>query len=290
MHEGQHFSLSTKRLARRDGFFTARNYKNKRILMLDNIKNASVQSLKNTFSELNQYKDYVFWIRNEDMSQQIYTSACYETIWGRDASILYDIPLMWLDYLAKDKKNCFMQQLQKRHIQEYQFPEKNLVLYQVEKPNHELSYLKDQCFKCKSKTGEKYIAGVSKSMIPELWYPDYETHTLNLDEKDKKIHEQFFSILEKNFGIQKINPLDTKITSLDTLKKYLKESQKINLSSRELECLLHFCQGKTAKQTAREMAISYRTVETHLENIRQKTACNNKLEVVSRFSKFFLDF
>jgi len=257
--------------------------------MLDDIKNASVQYLKNIFSELNQHKDYVFWIRNHDMSQQIYTSACYKTIWGRDASILYDIPLLWLDYLAKDKKNSFMQQLQKRHTQEYEFPEENLVLYQVEKPDHELSYLGDQCFKCQSKTKEKYIVGISKNMTTAIWYPQYENHSLILEEKDKKISEQFFSILEKNFGIQKIDPFETKISSLDTLRKYLKESQKINFSARELECLFYFCQGKTAKQTAREMVISYRTVETHLENIRQKTACNNKLEVVSRFSKFFLE-
>jgi len=103
----------------------------------------------------------------------------------------------------------------------------------------------------------------------------------------KKFIKIFF-ILEKNFGIQKIDTFETKITSLDALRKYLKESQKINISSRELECLLHFCQGKTAKQTARELMISYRTVETHLENIRHKTACHNKLEVASRFSKFFV--
>jgi DNA-binding CsgD family transcriptional regulator len=258
--------------------------------MLDDIKNTSVQYLKNIFSELDQHKDYVFWIRNHDMSKQIYTSSCYENIWGRDPSILYDIPLMWLDYLAKDKKNCFMQQLQKRHIQGYQFPEENLVLYQVEKPNNKLSHLRDQCFKCESKTGEKYIVGISKNMKVELWHPQYENYSLNLDEKDEKIYKQFFCLLEKNFGIQKIDPIDTKISSVDTLRKYLKQSKKINFSTRELECLLHFCQGKTAKQTAREMGISFRTVETHLENIRHKTACNNKLEVVGRFSKFFSDF
>jgi len=85
-----------------------------------------------------------------------------------------------------------MQQLQERHVQGYQSPQENLVLYQVEKPNNELSYLHDQCFKCKSKTGEKYIAGISKNIKVELWYQQYQNHTLNLDEKDEKIYKNFF--------------------------------------------------------------------------------------------------
>ena len=56
-----------------------------------------------------------------------------------------------------------------------------------------------------------------------------------------------------------------------------------------MECLYHFCRGKTYKQTARDMSISPRTVETYLENILIKTSCCNKVEVVSRYSRYFLE-
>ena len=52
------------------------------------------------------------------------------------------------------------------------------------------------------------------------------------------------------------------------------------LTTREtdvVECLLS---GQTAKQTARQLVISPRTVERHLENIKEKLSCKTKFELV----------
>lgn len=72
------------------------------------------------------------------------------------------------------------------------------------------------------------------------------------------------------------------------IKKFLREigkSEKTStypLSSRELECIQHIIMGKSAKETAQCLNISFRTVEAHLNNIKQKTGCK-KLSALIRF-------
>ena len=53
----------------------------------------------------------------------------------------------------------------------------------------------------------------------------------------------------------------------------------LSLTPREKECLSLQLHGKTAKETAKLLFISPRTVEYHFENIKNKLNCNNKKEI-----------
>ena len=67
------------------------------------------------------------------------------------------------------------------------------------------------------------------------------------------------------------------------IKKYRIKHEKyqhIKLSSRELDCIFLYQDGKTAKETARELNISQRTVETYFENIKNKLSCYSKDQVL----------
>ncbi len=54
------------------------------------------------------------------------------------------------------------------------------------------------------------------------------------------------------------------------------------LSKRELEVLQHLMRGKTARQIGELLCISKRTVEHHVENIKQKACCHNKFELIKK--------
>jgi DNA-binding CsgD family transcriptional regulator len=254
--------------------------------MLYDINKTTTQFLKNIFSTLNEHKDYVFWIRNRDMSQQIYVSATYEMIWGYSEAILYDIPLIWLSYLAENKEQLFMRRCQERHVLAYEDPIKNLILYQITDSNHSICYLRDEGFKCEGPTRDQYIVGISKRMQEDIWHSQ-EQRTIYKDDQDKAIFQQFFHLIRENFGIKVVQPIDKDTYSLDYLRQDIANTLNCKFSRRELECLYHLCNGKTAKQTARDMLLSNRTIETYLENIRNKTGSNNKLEVISRFAHYF---
>lgn len=84
---------------------------------------------------------------------------------------------------------------------------------------------------------------------------------------------------------EKINIVDS--TKTLPLRRYRLKNSKFNnvkLASREVECVLHYLHGKTAKETAIEMSIAYRTVETYFDNIKAKLRCNTKQEVIQTLS------
>jgi len=55
------------------------------------------------------------------------------------------------------------------------------------------------------------------------------------------------------------------------------------LSPREKECLFMTLQSFSAKQIAQALGLSYRTVEHYMENIKSKTGCKYKSEIVELF-------
>lgn len=95
-------------------------------------------------------------------------------------------------------------------------------------------------------------------------------------------HAYVLSSSEANinsFNHQKTSPLDIKIN-----KFYLKglENQRY-LTKREMLCLHLLTQERTTKQIAKALSVSPRTVETHLNNIKLKSNCNDLRDVKAKF-------
>jgi DNA-binding CsgD family transcriptional regulator len=57
------------------------------------------------------------------------------------------------------------------------------------------------------------------------------------------------------------------------------------LSCRELQCLYHAAKGSTSKEIGKILELSFRTVEHYLLNIRNKTNCKDKSELIELFRK-----
>jgi DNA-binding CsgD family transcriptional regulator len=53
-----------------------------------------------------------------------------------------------------------------------------------------------------------------------------------------------------------------------------------NLSSRELECLFLILRGKSARQAGEIMSLSKRTIESYIENIKNKFGCSTKVDLL----------
>ena len=57
-------------------------------------------------------------------------------------------------------------------------------------------------------------------------------------------------------------------------------------SKREGECLLHLSEGKSAKEIARDIGISHRTVESYIANLKIKFGCRKQTDLVRIFTEF----
>ncbi len=59
----------------------------------------------------------------------------------------------------------------------------------------------------------------------------------------------------------------------------------LNLSRREKQCLEYIALGYSAKRIAKEISLSHRTVEKHIEHIKYKMNCKKQTELISLISR-----
>lgn len=60
-------------------------------------------------------------------------------------------------------------------------------------------------------------------------------------------------------------------------------TKSINLTRQESHCLQGIMAGKTSKMIAKDLQISFRTVEYYIENIKKKSGCKNRFEILKKF-------
>ncbi len=65
----------------------------------------------------------------------------------------------------------------------------------------------------------------------------------------------------------------------------LHDNKDITLSKRQKECLLLILKGKTAKEIAKDLNLSYRTVEQYTNFLKVKLECQNRRELIERMIK-----
>lgn len=69
---------------------------------------------------------------------------------------------------------------------------------------------------------------------------------------------------------------------------FVLNDKNIELSKREYETLLHYTQGKTAKEIGKDLTLSPRTIESYINNIKNKAGENNKAKIISGFLNYGL--
>jgi DNA-binding CsgD family transcriptional regulator len=62
----------------------------------------------------------------------------------------------------------------------------------------------------------------------------------------------------------------------------IKQTNHKKMSERERQCILHILKGKTANQIANIMGLSSRTVESYIENIKDKLGCTSKSTLIEK--------
>lgn len=60
----------------------------------------------------------------------------------------------------------------------------------------------------------------------------------------------------------------------------MQTNNSISLSIRQQQCASFLLQGMTAKEIARELNLSKRTIEHYIENLRKKLSCRNKSQLI----------
>lgn len=89
-----------------------------------------------------------------------------------------------------------------------------------------------------------------------------------------KIDDEGNPCLVKNHQLEKF------ISQTHLKKIHITDQLNISLSRRELDCIAELVQGKTMKEIGNHLGISARTVETHVNHLKEKLQCRTKSELL----------
>ncbi len=248
------------------------------------INQASEMTLHHSLGRLDRFNDYVFWIRDIEMTTQIYQGKNFAAIWQRDPDLIFKYPLLWLDYLEQSGKENYMEQMQKRHTAQYTNPQFNAIYYQIIKPDQSVGYIIDICFKCVDPENTLYVVGMAKQISPDLWEVIHRNKTKIDDAFDPAIQKEYFDCLKSHFLITPF--ISFKLNDPYAIFKERLLFVGVVFSPREIECLYYLCFGKTAKEIAKIISISSRTVETYMEQLLVKSNLKNRMELIAKFSRY----
>ncbi len=221
-----------------------------------------------------------FWLRTIDFSQQLYISDSFKHFWNRPIEELYASPTAFRDALVKDDENI-VKSYHGRANSPHRETSNDTILSRLSTPLGEIHHLRDACFPLYDSYGHLLgMAGVGKVITASEWEYDIQGQV----KEPHPVSSILQKLQEKHIQLQPTISADQiTIPCKKSGNKYFVQTSlgEIALTKRELECAQFLLAGKTAKETAKYLNISPRTVEEYLENIRFKFNCRNKLEIVN---------
>ena len=94
-----------------------------------------------------------------------------------------------------------------------------------------------------------------------------------------------FSLPEVNAGLIRsilaTNPQQLSIPE-NHIRQYLARLFHIELTNRQADCLYYLALGMTNKMIAKKLGLSPRTIEIHMDILKEKLNCNNKAELMCK--------
>lgn len=242
----------------------------------------TITALNNLFEQMTQQTGLVFWIRSLDYQQVLYVSSNFQRYWDCSCENLYQNPAGWIETLvAEDKLRLAPEFTKRAHALAVEGGQDviDTFLFRIHKlSNQSVVYIRDKAFKLVDKSDRAVaIAGIWMPLEEEAWFAMIKKQ----EPPQSPIEQGFIQFIQ---GILKLSPQPLQsilrlVTPCDEYRVYF-EHQVYTLTLREAQCLYYSLQGYSAKQIAKQLTLSHRTVETYMEHIKVKLQCRNKLHLL----------
>lgn len=200
---------------------------------------------------------HVFWLQSLNYKEHLFHSAAFSSIWEAGDELLYQHPRAFDEFIVSDNRDTLINTWLTRHESE----KNGVALYKIKGSMGSEKYIRDYFTTLYNESGEAVAAaGLAMEVTSDL--------------HDYKMGEQ--KIVQQTYGAILLDKLNL-IANANGNPFVVQEPE---LSKREQQCIYYLLQNKTAKQTAEILHLSRRTVEKHLENIKIKFHCSQKMELL----------
>ncbi|CDZ78995.1 Shikimate kinase [Legionella massiliensis] len=106
--------------------------------------------------------------------------------------------------------------------------------------------------------------------------------TLSIDTEDNNVERHILNITKQLAGGSKVEGKNTliELETKDLILFHKQQHHPINLTEQQARCLKLLAKGKTSKEIALLLGISYRTVEGNLAKLMEDTGCSSSKELI----------
>lgn len=206
----------------------------------------------------------VLWACNETYSESLYVSSNYSSIWKRDVSDFYSSFEVWASYLVDKDTDGVISALINRNTL---INPNHTECYGFYLPDGKIQWCIDRCFSLKNFNNEcMLVAGVA---IPVSQDQLSGIHGKDISDLLDRVIIEYYNLLTKPQDEVHQNYTPAFINSLS------------QLSEREKETFELLLTGLTSKQIANQFEISHRTIEGHINSIKNKFKVGSKSELIS---------
>lgn len=246
----------------------------------------SIQSLNALFDHFNHITESVLWIRSLDFQRQLYLSHNFENIWGAKTEHVYENPSRWNEFLLEEDKRYVRERFANR-INDPEKIDQDILAYRMKDLQGNIHFMRGSGFLLTDQNNVHVaFGGITQEINDTQWHIERkkQDNTLNTNDPQMQLKKYLFEILKNELRINSVNSnaVINHNNSPHNLCVVINCGRPVTLTAREKECLYYLVSGKSAKQTAALLNVSPRTVEFHLENIKQKAGCRTKLELLGK--------
>jgi two-component system cell cycle sensor histidine kinase/response regulator CckA len=122
----------------------------------------ALRASEERFREMTAAIDQVFWLSNSSLTETIYVSPAYETIWGRSCESVYQNPLSFIEAIHEDDRERTLASMPKQY--EGTFDE----VYRIRRPDGSIAWIRDRAFPIRDRDGQVIrIAGVATDITAQ---------------------------------------------------------------------------------------------------------------------------
>lgn len=218
-------------------------------------------------------KNSVVWLRSPDYKKQIYVSKSIENVWQCSADTFYNSPAEWERSLLTHSRDQWARAALERAIpNEHQGTN---LYYAIEtQEDNKVKFIRDTAFYLYDTDNNKFsaVAGIAVEIPEQQWEIERSKQSSPTDASLMEFYDQLGSL--------HIKPPEK---SVHARPKLYVGNTPIELSKRQLQCLYYLLQGYSAKQVALQLSRSVRTIETHINILKNKLNCNSKFEFFQKY-------
>jgi PAS domain S-box-containing protein len=134
----------------------------------------------------------VFWMITPDLTQTLYVSPAYETVWGRSCQSRYDMPQSWIEAIHPEDRDKVRSATLTNMVQGDYDEE-----YRIIRPDGSLRWIRGRAFPIHDKSGKVYrIVGIAEDI----------TERKEAEEKIRKLNEELERrVIERTLQLEVAN-------------------------------------------------------------------------------------